>query len=173
MGKAPGARTHRTDTPHKENHVNTTIAPGTRVNTPDGPGTITEQPFQMASGWTVRVDLDTPTTASGHARYTTDKVTPEPLPLAYTADNHYPVLVTYYSDDQPFLETVTAPTHADAIRCAAYIYQGAHDIQVIPTTVAVRISADADIEEETTPAVVLLAAALLAAHAPAYTVTAS
>lgn len=26
MGQAPGARTHRTDTPHKENHVNTTPA---------------------------------------------------------------------------------------------------------------------------------------------------
>lgn len=92
-------------------------------------------------------------------------------PLAYMTGNHYPVLVTYYHDDAPYLETVTAPTHADAVRCAAYIYQGAHDIQVIPATVRVRISAPADPEEDTIPAVVLLAAALLASHAPAYMVT--
>ena len=91
-------------------------------------------------------------------------------PFAYLTGNYYPVLVTYYADEEPFLETVTAPTRTDAARCAAYIYQGADEIQVIPTTVAERISAP-DPEDTTTPAVVLLAAALLAAHAPAYTVT--
>lgn len=92
-------------------------------------------------------------------------------PLVYLTGNHYPVLVTYYPDDDPFLETVTAPTHADAVRSAAYVYQGAHDTQVIPATVNAQIFAP-DPEECTTPAVVLLAAALLAAHAPAYEVTA-
>lgn len=90
-------------------------------------------------------------------------------PLAYLTGNHYPVLITdYYSG--LYLETVTAPTVADAVRCADYIYQGADNIQVIPTPVNARISAP-DPEDTTTPAVVLLAAALLAAHAPAYTVT--
>ncbi|MEU3020834.1 hypothetical protein ABZ635_26010 [Nocardiopsis sp. NPDC007018] len=91
-------------------------------------------------------------------------------PLAYLTGRHYPVLVTFHPDDQPFLETVTAPTHTDAVRCAAYIYQGAHDIQVIPAAVGARISVDVT-SEDTTPAVVVLAAALLASHAPAYTVT--
>lgn len=93
-------------------------------------------------------------------------------PLAYLTGNHYPVLVTYYPGEAAFLETVTAPTHADAVRSAAYIYQGADDIQVIPATVNARISAPADPEEATTPAVVLLAATLLAAHAPGCEVTA-
>lgn len=42
---------------------------GDRVTTPNGPGTVTQAPSQMASGWTVRVQHNTPATASGHARY--------------------------------------------------------------------------------------------------------
>lgn len=57
--------------------MTTTYAPGARVTAPHGPGTIAEEPVLMASGWTVRVDLDTPATASGHARYTLDEITPE------------------------------------------------------------------------------------------------
>ncbi|MFE3461341.1 hypothetical protein ACFXKD_27670 [Nocardiopsis aegyptia] len=49
---------------------------GDRVTTPHGPGTVTQAPSQMASGWTVRVDLDDKTvTASGHARVRLDDLT--------------------------------------------------------------------------------------------------
>jgi hypothetical protein len=51
--------------------------PGDRVRTPHGQGTATQEPALMASGWTVRVDLDdTTATASGHARYRVDELSP-------------------------------------------------------------------------------------------------
>lgn len=51
-------------------------AVGDRVNTRHGIGTVTQAPTQMASGWTVRVDLDDKTTTpSGHARYAVIDIT--------------------------------------------------------------------------------------------------
>lgn len=56
--------------------VATAYATGDRVTTPHGTGTVTQAPTQMASGWTVRVDLDdTTATPSGHARYRLTDIT--------------------------------------------------------------------------------------------------
>ena len=52
-----------------------TFTPGTRVNTPDGAGVVTEAPFLMSSGWTVSVEHDVPVSASGGLRYRLDEIT--------------------------------------------------------------------------------------------------
>ncbi|QVJ00354.1 DUF3560 domain-containing protein [Nocardiopsis eucommiae] len=73
-GKPP---VHFTERPHHgHDHPLDDYAVGDRVSTRHGLGTITQAPSLMASGWTVRVQHDTPATASGHARYTVTDLTP-------------------------------------------------------------------------------------------------
>jgi hypothetical protein len=92
-------------------------------------------------------------------------------PLVYLTGPHWPVIVSW--PWETYLETVTAPTHADAVRSAAYIYQGATSTKVIPLTVAERITAPADTDPSAPPVAVQLAQALLASHAPEYTIAPS
>jgi len=88
-------------------------------------------------------------------------------PLADSTGPYWPAIITSPYDYEPdFLETVQAPTHADAVRSAAYTYQAPYTPAVIPLTVTERISAGPDPEDVTIPAVVQLAQALLTAHAP-------
>jgi hypothetical protein len=89
-------------------------------------------------------------------------------PLVHLAGPHWPVIVTWPEDAH--LETVPAPNHADAIRAAANIYKGAANIQVSPIPVTERISAPADPDPDAPPVIAQFAQALLASHAPEYTV---
>lgn len=59
--------------------MNTTFSPEDRVTTPRGNGTVLEPPAQLASGWTVLVDLDDPHNPQRETRYRfpLQEVTPE------------------------------------------------------------------------------------------------
>lgn len=85
-------------------------------------------------------------------------------PNTYLTGNHYPVTIT---DDHfgTYTETVTAPTHADAIRSAAYIYQQADDLTVSTTPVDEPITFVEPEEPDPTPSVAgLIAARAVNAH---------
>lgn len=94
-------------------------------------------------------------------------------PLAHLTGPHWPVVVTWYygdPDTETYTETVNASSYAEALRWAAYIYQSASAIRVIPLPVAKDITAAADPADDDVPAVAHLAHALLETYAHQYAV---
>lgn len=85
-------------------------------------------------------------------------------PNTYLTGNHYPVTITdtYFGT---YTETVTAPTHADAVRSAAYIYQQADNLAVSTTPVDEPITFVEPEEPDPAPSVTgLIAARAVNAH---------